>query len=133
MLKSSDITAWRSLLHDKEYTSPVEFLANNYGVQGGKEEKDLLESVCNRFPQHRPSDVSTKFSTQRFLSMYEMMFEHPALLHVPQFFLASEATSPAFAGNATSILDGSNRRSWYFRDQEVVHLSFAFSSCPLWQ
>ena len=32
------------------------------------------------------------------------MFEHPALLHVPQFFLASEATSPAFAGMLLQFL-----------------------------
>ena len=35
---------------DKEYTSPVEFLANNYGVQGGKEEKELLRDFCHRLP-----------------------------------------------------------------------------------
>ena len=36
--------------------------------------------------------------------MYEMMFDHPSLLQVPQFLLASEATSPGFAGMLLQFL-----------------------------
>ena len=88
---------------DKEYTSPVEFLANNYGVQGGKEEKDLLEVFATVFHSIDPATFHEVFHSE-IPVLYEMMFEHPALLHVPQFFLASEATSPAFAGMLLQFL-----------------------------
>lgn len=88
---------------DKEYTSPVEFLANNYGVQGGKEEKDLLETFATVFHSIDPATFHEVFHSE-IPVLYEMMFEHPALLHVPQFFLASEATSPAFAGMLLQFL-----------------------------
>ena len=82
---------------DTNYSSPVEFLTQNYGVQSGKEEKDLLETFATVFHSIDPATFHEVFHFQIPL-LYEMMFEHPALLHVPQFFLASEATSPAFAG-----------------------------------
>lgn len=88
---------------DKEYTSPVEFLANNYGVQGGKEEKELLETFATVFHSIDPATFHEVFHSE-IPVLYEMMFEHPALLHVPQFFLASEATSPAFAGMLLQFL-----------------------------
>ena len=89
--------------HDKEYNSPVEFLANNYGVQGGKEEKDLLEVFATVFHSIDPATFHEVFHSE-IPVLYDMMFEHPALLHVPQFFLASEATSPAFAGMLLQFL-----------------------------
>ena len=88
---------------EKEYTSPVEFLANNYGVQGGKEEKDLLEVFATVFHSIDPATFHEVFHSE-IPVLYEMMFGHPALLHVPQFFLASEATSPAFAGMLLQFL-----------------------------
>ena len=79
------------------YTSPLEILGNHYMVQSGKEEKELLESFATVFHSIDPATFHEVFH-QEIPHLYEMMFEHTALLHVPQFFLASEATSPAFAG-----------------------------------
>lgn len=88
---------------ETNYSSPVEFLTNNYGVQSGKEEKDLLETFATVFHSIDPATFHEVFHSEIPL-LYDMMFEHPALLHVPQFFLASEATSPAFAGMLLQFL-----------------------------
>ena len=82
---------------ETHYSSPVEYLANLYMVQSGKEEKDLLETFATTFHAIDPATFHEVFHSQIPL-LYEMMFEHTALLHIPQFFLASEATSPSFAG-----------------------------------
>ena len=79
------------------YSSPVEFLANHYMVQVGKEEKDLLETFATVFHSIDPAAFHEVFHSE-IPQLYEMMFEHMTLLHIPQFFLASEATSPHFAG-----------------------------------
>lgn len=86
-----------------EASSPVEFLTTNYGVQSGKEEKDLLETFATVFHSIDPATFHEVFHSEIPI-LYNMMFEHPALLHVPQFFLASEATSPAFAGMLLQFL-----------------------------
>lgn len=88
---------------ETNYSSPVEFLNNNYGVQGDKEEKDLLETFATVFHSIDPATFHEVFHSE-IPNLYTMMFEHPALLHVPQFFLASEATSPAFAGMLLQFL-----------------------------
>ncbi|KAG8529873.1 uncharacterized protein KY384_005354 [Bacidia gigantensis] len=88
---------------ETNFSNPVEFLTNNYGVQSGKEEKDLLETFATVFHSIDPATFYEVFHTEIPI-LYEMMFEHPALLHVPQFFLASEATSPAFAGMLLQFL-----------------------------
>ena len=88
---------------ETNYSSPVEYLANNYGVQSGKEEKDLLETFATVFHSIDPATFHEVFYSDIPI-LYDMMFEHPALLHVPQFFLASEATSPAFAGMLLQFL-----------------------------
>ena len=88
---------------EANYSSPVEFLTQNYGVQSGKEEKDLLETFATVFHSIDPATFHEVFHSEIPL-LYNMMFEHPALLHVPQFFLASEATSPAFAGMLLQFL-----------------------------
>ena len=85
------------------YSNPVEFLTNNYGVQSGKEEKDLLETFATVFHSIDPATFYEVFHTE-IPVLYGMIFEHTALLHVPQFFLASEATSPAFAGMLLQFL-----------------------------
>ena len=82
---------------DGHYNSPVEYLANLYMGQSGKEEKDLLETFATTFHAIDPATFHEVFHSQIPL-LYDMMFEHTALLHIPQFFLASEATSPSFAG-----------------------------------
>lgn len=88
---------------ETHYSSPVEFLANLYMVQSGKEEKDLLETFATVFHCIDPATFHEVFHSQIPL-LYEMMFEHTALLHIPQFFLASEATSPSFAGMLLQFL-----------------------------
>ncbi|KAL6722004.1 transcription-associated protein 1 [Lecanora helva] len=88
---------------ETNYSSPVEFLTQNYGVQSGKEEKDLLETFATVFHSIDPATFHEIFHSE-IPQLYHMMFEHPALLHVPQFFLASEATSPAFAGMLLQFL-----------------------------
>ena len=85
------------------YSSPVEFLANHYMVQVGKEEKDLLETFATVFHSIDPAAFHEVFHSE-IPRLYEMMFEHMTLLHIPQFFLASEATSPHFAGMLLQFL-----------------------------
>ena len=88
---------------DSKYSSPVEYLANSYGVSSGKEEKELLETFATVFHSIDPATFHEVFHSE-IPRLYNMMFEHPPLLHVPQFFLASEATSPAFAGMLLQFL-----------------------------
>lgn len=82
---------------ETHYSSPVEYLANLYMVQSTKEEKDLLETFATTFHCIDPATFHEVFHSQIPL-LYDMIFEHTALLHIPQFFLASEATSSSFAG-----------------------------------
>ncbi|KAI6717317.1 hypothetical protein JHW43_000220 [Diplocarpon mali] len=82
---------------ESPYASPVEFLANYYMVSSTKEEKDLLETFATVFHCIDPATFHEVFH-EEIPKLYDMIFEHTALLHVPQFFLASEATSPSFAG-----------------------------------
>lgn len=79
------------------YASTVEFLANHYMVSSSKEEKDLLETFATVFHCIDPATFHEVFH-EEIPHLYEMIFHHTALLHIPQFFLASEATSPSFAG-----------------------------------
>ena len=82
---------------ESQYTSPVEFMANHYMISSSKEEKDLLETFATVFHCIDPATFHEVFH-EEIPRLYEMIFEHTALLHVPQFFLASEATSPSFCG-----------------------------------
>lgn len=84
-------------------TSPVEFLTNHFMVPSGKEEKELLETFATVFHCIDPATFHEVFHSE-IPHLYEMMFEHTALLHVPQFFLASEATSPSFCGMLLQFL-----------------------------
>lgn len=82
---------------ESAYTSTVEFLANHYMVSCSKEEKDLLETFATVFHCIDPATFHEVFH-EEIPKLYEMTFDHTGLLHIPQFFLASEATSPSFAG-----------------------------------
>lgn len=82
---------------ESQYSSPVEFMANHYMISSSKEEKDLLETFATVFHCIDPATFHEVFN-EEIPRLYDMIFEHTALLHVPQFFLASEATSPSFAG-----------------------------------
>ena len=88
---------------ETQYASPIEYWANLYMVQSGKEERELLETFATVFHCVDPATFHEVFQSQ-IPVLYEMMFEHTALLHIPQFFLASEATSPSFAGMLLQFL-----------------------------
>lgn len=79
------------------YNSAVEYMANFYMVSSSKEEKELLETFATVFHCIDPATFHEVFQ-QEIPRLYEMIHEHTALLHIPQFFLASEATSPSFCG-----------------------------------
>ncbi|KAI5862854.1 hypothetical protein GGS23DRAFT_569784, partial [Durotheca rogersii] len=88
---------------ESQYASPVEHMANFYMVSSSKEEKDLLETFATVFHCIDPATFHEVFQ-QEIPRLYEMIFEHTALLHIPQFFLASEATSPSFCGMLLKFL-----------------------------
>lgn len=82
---------------ESQYASPVEYMANFYMISSSKEEKDLLETFATVFHCIDPATFHEVFQ-QEIPRLYDMIHEHTALLHIPQFFLASEATSPSFCG-----------------------------------
>ncbi|KAI1129443.1 FAT domain-containing protein [Nemania abortiva] len=90
---------------EANYASTVEYMANFYMVSSSKEEKDLLETFATVFHCVDPAAFHEVFQ-QEIPHLYDMIFEHTALLHIPQFFLASEATSPSFCGMLLKFLMG---------------------------
>ncbi|SZE99920.1 unnamed protein product [Blumeria hordei] len=90
---------------ESQYSTPVEFMANHYMISSSKEEKDLLETFATVFHCIDPATFHEVFH-EEIPRLYETIFEHTALLHIPQFFLASEATSPSFAGMLLKFLMG---------------------------
>jgi transformation/transcription domain-associated protein len=88
---------------ESQYASPVEYMANFYMISSSKEEKDLLETFATVFHCIDPATFHEVFQ-QEIPHLYDMIFEHTALLHIPQFFLASEATSPSFCGMLLQFL-----------------------------
>ncbi|TQS39408.1 hypothetical protein Golomagni_00069 [Golovinomyces magnicellulatus] len=88
---------------DSQNSTPVESVANNYMVLCSKEEKDLLETFATVFHCIDPATFHEVFQ-EEIPRLYETIFEHTSLLHIPQFFLASEATSPSFSGMLLKFL-----------------------------
>ncbi|KAK7711966.1 transcription-associated protein 1 [Diaporthe eres] len=82
---------------ESQYQSAVEYMANFYMNSSSKEEKELLETFATVFHCIDPATFNEVFQ-QEIPRLYEMIFDHTGLLHIPQFFLASEATSPSFCG-----------------------------------
>ena len=82
--------------------SPADVLASHHPMCS-KEEKDLLDSFATVFHHVDPATFHEIFHSE-IPHIYRMMFSHPALLQVPQFLLASEATSPSFAGMLLQFL-----------------------------
>jgi transformation/transcription domain-associated protein len=80
-----------------------ESLTAHFMVPNGKEEKELLETFATVFHCIDPATFHEVFHSE-IPFLYDMIFEHSALLHVPQFFLASEATSPSFCGMLLQFL-----------------------------
>ncbi|KAF2754000.1 hypothetical protein EJ05DRAFT_457386 [Pseudovirgaria hyperparasitica] len=83
--------------------SPSELLGNQHMMAAEKEEKELLETLGAVFHYVDPATFHEIFHSE-IPHMYEMMFEHSALMHIPQFLLASEATSSSFAGMLLQFL-----------------------------
>ena len=83
--------------------STAELLATQHMFAGGKEEKDLLEAFATVFHNIDPAAFHEIFASE-IPRLYEMCFEHSPLLHIAQFLLASEATSPAFCGMLLQFL-----------------------------
>lgn len=88
---------------DTQGLSPGDFMGNQHMMSSGKEEKELLETFATVFHHIDPATFHEVFSSE-IPHLYDMMFDHPALLHVPQFLLASEATSPSFSGMLLQFL-----------------------------
>jgi transformation/transcription domain-associated protein len=88
---------------ESQYSSTVEYMANFYMVSSSKEEKDLLEAFATVFHCIDPATFNEVFQ-QEIPRLYDMIYEHTALLHIPQFLLASEATSPSFCGMLLKFL-----------------------------
>ncbi|CAN8095423.1 unnamed protein product [Discula destructiva] len=82
---------------ESQYQSAVEYMANFYMNSSSKEEKELLETFATVFHCIDPATFNEVFQ-QEIPRLYEMIFDHTGLLHIPQFFLASETTSPSFCG-----------------------------------
>ncbi|KAK3378249.1 hypothetical protein B0H63DRAFT_242073 [Podospora didyma] len=82
---------------ESPYSSTVEYMANFYMISSSKEEKELLETFATVFHCIDPATFHEVFQ-QEIPRLYDMIHEHTGLLHIPQFFLASEATSPSFCG-----------------------------------
>lgn len=78
-------------------------LSTPFMQPNGKEEKELLETFATVFHCIDPATFHEVFHSE-IPFLYEMMFDHSPLLHVPQFFLASEATSPSFCGMLLQFL-----------------------------
>ena len=88
---------------ETQYSSPVEYMANLYVVSNSKEEKELLETFGTVFHCIDPATFHEVFQLE-IPRLYDMIFDHAALLYIPQFFLASEATSPSFCGMLLKFL-----------------------------
>lgn len=86
-----------------QYSSPFDFLASQYSAPMSREEKELLESFGTVFHCIDTATFHEVFHSE-ISYLHELMLEHGALLHLPQFFLASEATSPAFSGMVLQYL-----------------------------
>ncbi|KPI41988.1 Transcription-associated protein 1 [Cyphellophora attinorum] len=85
------------------HSSPIDSVASHSMAQMSREEKELLESFGTVFHCLDPATFHEVYQAE-IPHLHELMFEHTALLHLPQFFLASETTSPAFAGMVLQYL-----------------------------
>lgn len=92
--QSSKITAITSSLKQSfDITGP------NLPITSSKEEKDLMEILATIFIYLEPAAFNEIIQDQ-LPSLFEQTLDNPALLHLPQFFLASEITT----SNISSIL-----------------------------
>ncbi|KAI9370618.1 transcription-associated protein [Aspergillus egyptiacus] len=85
------------------FSSPFDFLTSQYTAPMPREEKELLESFGTVFHCIDTATFHEVFHSE-IPYLFDLMLEHGALLHLPQFFFASEATSPAFSGMVLQYL-----------------------------
>ncbi|KAF2436802.1 hypothetical protein EJ08DRAFT_644409 [Tothia fuscella] len=83
--------------NDTQTLTTSELLAAQHMMTGGKDEKELLEAFATVFHHIDPATFHEIFHSE-IPQLYEMCFEHSPLLHIAQFLLASEVTSPNFCG-----------------------------------
>jgi transformation/transcription domain-associated protein len=83
--------------NETQNLSTSELLAAQHMMTGSKDEKELLEAFATVFHHIDPATFHEIFHSE-IPHLYEMCFEHSPLLHIAQFLLASEATSPSFCG-----------------------------------
>ncbi|KAL4978883.1 hypothetical protein BDW66DRAFT_148736 [Aspergillus desertorum] len=94
---AEEVRVIKKLFHEgarvfSQYTAPMP-----------REEKELLESFGTVFHCIDTATFHEVFHTE-IPYLFDLMLEHGALLHLPQFFFASEATSPAFSGMVLQYL-----------------------------
>lgn len=75
----------------------------NLPITSSKEEKDLMEIFATVFIHVDPASFNEIVNFE-LPYLFESMLENAALLHLPQFFLASEVTSANFSGILISFL-----------------------------
>jgi transformation/transcription domain-associated protein len=89
--QSSKITTITSALKQSfEVTGP------NLPITSSKEEKDLMEILATIFIYLEPAAFNEIMQTELPL-VFDSTLDNPALLHIPQFFLASEITTSNFS------------------------------------
>ncbi|ODV87142.1 hypothetical protein CANARDRAFT_26566 [[Candida] arabinofermentans NRRL YB-2248] len=69
----------------------------NLPITSSKEEKDLMEIFATMFIYVEPAAFNEIVQSE-LENMFEAMLKNAALLHIPQFFLASEITTSNFSG-----------------------------------
>lgn len=75
----------------------------NLPITSSKEEKDLMEIFATIFIHIDPAAFN-EIVNYELPFMFESMLENAALLHIPQFFLASEVTSANFSSILIAFL-----------------------------
>ncbi|KAG5928504.1 hypothetical protein E4U42_000535 [Claviceps africana] len=88
---------------ESQYTSPVEYMANFYMISNSKDELELLTWFGTVLSYIDPATFHEVFR-QEIPRLYDMIYEHTGLLHIVQFFLANDATSPTFCGMLLEFL-----------------------------
>lgn len=107
-----------TLLHPDDTKPGLDLTGPSLPVVSSKDEKDLMEAFATVFIHIDPASFN-EIVEEELPFLYNAMFENSALLHIPQFFLASEATSANFSGLLITFLksklselgDGDNIKS----------------------
>lgn len=76
--------------------SSIDLNTSNMSITSSKDEKELMEAFATVFIHIDPACFNEIVGAE-LPYLYEQMFKNIVLLHIPQFFLASEATSSNFS------------------------------------